>query len=172
MLSSFAYAHGGTESGKKQRKDRNRERHFTVLQRKSLFHGTYDTTKLMYMAGALEFLSWKRQTDSATFSYSPNRIPRDFPLVLSHLTRECPCPSVPQREIAAFGTVRRSRERKQFNLGLNSSKPRIKASIQGWIQAISAPDFLPKKPPCSLGVLFRCDTTTGSASAWRRCRWR
>lgn len=125
MLSSFAYAHGGTESGKKQRKDRNRERHFTVLQRKSLFHGTYATTKLMYMAGALEFLSWKRQTDSATFSHSPNRIPRDFPLVLSHLTRECPCPSVPQREIAAFGTVRRSRERKQFNLGLNSSKSLI-----------------------------------------------
>ena len=134
LLSSFAYAHGGTESGKKQRKDRNRERHFTVLQRKSLFHGTYATTKLMYMAGALEFLSWKWQTDSATFSHSPNRIPRDFPLVLSHLTRECPCPSVPQREIAAFGTVRRSRERKQFNLGLKSWNSRSKAEIRprGW----------------------------------------
>jgi hypothetical protein len=70
----------------------------------------------MDMAGALECLSWKRQTDSATFSYSPNRIPRVFPLVLSHLTRECPCPLIAQREAAASGAVRRSRERKQFKL--------------------------------------------------------
>ena len=146
MLSSFAYAHGGTESGKKQRKDRNRERHFTVLQRKSLFHGTYDTTKLMYMAGALEFLSWKRQTDSATFSYSPNRIPRDFPLVLSHLTRECPCPSIPQREIAAFGTVRRSRERKQFNLGLKTKDQSSRnGNVSIWPSLVTAEKTQPKR---------------------------
>ena len=45
---------------------------------------------------------------------------------------------------------------KAVQLRAQQLKTKDQSFQPAWLQAISAPDFLPKKPPCSLGVLFRC----------------